>query len=72
MRSAGVVRTWRARTGSRSARGHWTAVQPTTPARTLRGWLRRWPTAAGIGLAGFMALDLSGGSDLAPVLVVLI
>jgi hypothetical protein len=43
-----------------------------TPARTLRGWLRWWPTAAGIGLAGFMALDLSGGSDLAPVLVVLI
>jgi hypothetical protein len=37
-------------------------------ARTLWGLLRRWPTMAGVGLAGFIALDTSSGSELAPIL----
>jgi hypothetical protein len=43
-------------------------VVPDTPARALKGRLRRWPTVAGIGMAGFIALDLSSGADLAAVL----
>jgi hypothetical protein len=37
-------------------------------ARTLWGSLNWWPTAAGIGLAGFIALDTSSGRELAPIL----
>jgi hypothetical protein len=37
-------------------------------AGTLSGSLSRWPTLAGIGLAGFVALDTSSGSELAPIL----
>jgi len=34
----------------------------------LRAILRRWPTAAGIAFAAFMAVDLAAGADLAPIL----
>jgi hypothetical protein len=50
-------------------RGRRTDVPPTTLARTLGGWLRRWPTLAALGLAGYTVLDdLSTGSDLAGIL----
>lgn len=37
------------------------------PARTLWGALQWWPTLLGIGLAAFIALDMTSGSTLAPV-----
>jgi hypothetical protein len=37
-------------------------------ARTVWGSLNWWPTAAGISLAGFIALDTSSGRELAPIL----
>jgi hypothetical protein len=43
----------------------------TAPTRTRTGpgfLLRRWPTAAAIGLAGLTAFGLSGGDELAPIL----
>ncbi|HZO56287.1 MAG TPA: hypothetical protein VFB63_26510, partial [Bryobacteraceae bacterium] len=37
-------------------------------ARKQWGSLSWWPALAGIGLAGFIASDMSHGSELAPVL----
>jgi hypothetical protein len=36
--------------------------------RTLWGSLQWWPTLVAIGLAGFVAFDMSSGSELAPIL----
>jgi hypothetical protein len=55
-------------TGTIPNHGRRTDVRPTTPARTLKGLLRRWPTVAAIALAGLTTFDLSTGSDLAPIL----
>ena len=43
---------------------HAAAHRPRTPWTSLQ-W---WPTLIGIGLAALVALDLSGGSELAPIL----
>ncbi|TDD66827.1 hypothetical protein E1262_21090 [Jiangella aurantiaca] len=43
-------------------------ARPRPVARSLRGVVRRWPAAAGLALAAFVASDLSFGADLAPIL----
>jgi hypothetical protein len=45
-----------------------TGALVTPPVRARRGFLRRWPTFAGIALAALMAFDLSSGAELAPIL----
>jgi len=48
---------------------HVPAAATSTDETLMTRLRRRWPTLAGVALAGLVGYDLAGGADLAPVLV---